>query len=50
MDRKRRRTGADTSAFSHTDGDSTGYSSRTAASDNRASPDILSSVADSRAV
>ncbi len=59
MDRKRRRTGADTNAFSHadcncntdhdafshTDDDSTSDSSRTAASDTRTSPDTLSSVA-----
>jgi photosystem II stability/assembly factor-like uncharacterized protein len=50
MDRKRRRTGADTNAFSHTDGDSTSYSSRTAASDTRTSPHTLSSVAGSRTV
>jgi hypothetical protein len=50
MDRKRRRTGADTNAHSHTDGDSTSYSSRTAAADTRASPDTLDSVAGSRTV
>ena len=50
MDRKWRRAGADTNAFNHTDSDSTSYSSRTAASDTRTSPDILSSVAGSRAV
>ena len=50
MDCKRRRTGADTNAFSHTDGDSTSYSSCAAASDTRASPDILSSGAGSRTV
>ena len=50
MDCKRRRTGADTNAVSHTDGDSASYSSRTAASNTRTSPDILISVAGSRTV
>ena len=60
MDRKRRRTGADTNVHSnrqsefhsYADGesDSKSDSSRTAASDTRASPDTLSSVASSRTV
>jgi hypothetical protein len=50
MDRKRRRTPADTDAVSHTNGDSTSYSCRTVASDTRASPDILGFVAGLRTV
>ena len=60
MDRKRRRTGAiahshangncDTDGFGHAELKSTSYSSRTAASDTRTSPDTLSSVAGSRTV
>ena len=58
MDRKRRRTGAiahshgncDTDGFGHAELNSTSYSSRTAASDTRTSPDTLSSVAASRTV
>ena len=60
MDRKRRRTGAiahshengncDTDGFGHAELNSTSYSSRTAASDARTSPDTLSSGAGSRTV
>jgi hypothetical protein len=62
MDRKRRRTGAiahshangncdtDGDGFGHAELNSTSDSSGTAASDTRASPDTLSSVAGSRTV
>ena len=58
MDRKRRRTGAiahshgncHPDGFGHAELNSTSYSSRTAASHTRTSPDTLSSVAGSRTV
>ena len=60
MDRKRRRAGAhahangncdtDGDGFGHAELNSASYSSRTAASDTRTSPDTLSSVAGSRTV